>query len=184
MSADRTRVGVIFQGVPQYYQRDREEKRNGKFVAVPFFVVNTNEAATMSEAAAKTFITKLRSLGVQNAWIEDCKDGRRVEFKTEAAQSGKDTRTEVTASIDDVNDYIIKPANTPNGQKWFIHIDVPGITEPQVIYGDDPLGVLQRAEDMGFLKYAPLYKRPEPQEPAPTNSRVGFRRRPGDRHDS
>jgi hypothetical protein len=179
MPADRTRVGVIFQGVPQYYQRDREEKRGDKWVAVPFFVVNKNESAAMSEVAAKTFVLKLQALGVTGAWIEDCRDGRRIEVTSESSQSGKDTRTEVTASIDDVNDYIVKPANTPNGPKWFIHIEVPGITEPQVFYADDPLGVLQRAEDMGFLKYAPLYKRPEPQAPAPRNSSA-YRKRPGD----
>ena len=41
MAAERCRVGVMFNGVPQYYQRDREEKRGTKFVAIPFFVVNT-----------------------------------------------------------------------------------------------------------------------------------------------
>jgi hypothetical protein len=48
-----------------------------------------------------------------------------------------------------VNDYVIKPANTPNGTKWFLRIDLPGVAEPQI--ADDPLGVLQRAEDMGVL---------------------------------
>jgi hypothetical protein len=76
MSADRCYVGAVVparalgpalaHGVPQFYQRDREEKRGDKFVAVPFFVVNTNEAATMSEGAAKSFVARLQSLGVNN----------------------------------------------------------------------------------------------------------------------
>jgi hypothetical protein len=181
MSAERTRVGIIFQGVPQYYQRDREEKRGNKFVAIPFFVVNTSEAATMPEIAAKSFVSRLRSLGVQNAWIEDCLDGRRIEFTSESTQSGEDTRTPVAATIDDVNSYVVKPICRPDGQKWFMRIDPPGIAT-QVIYADDPLGVLQRATDMNFLQYAEKYERPQPQQaPAVNNSRV-VRQRPGDRH--
>ncbi len=184
MPAERTRVGVMIHGEAQYYQRDREEKRNGKFVAVPFFVVDTSQAAKMSEAAAKTFVTKLRSLGVQNAWIEDCVDGRRIEFTSESTQSGEDTRTPVAATLDDENSpqarwYVVKPANTPNGPKWFLHIDLPGVTDPQIIYADESLGVLQRAEDMGFLQHAVKYERPQPQTPAPRNSSA-YRKRPGD----
>jgi hypothetical protein len=181
MPAERTRVGVILNGVPQFYQRDREEKRGNKFVAVPFFVVNINEAATMTEGAAKMFVARLQSLGVTNAWIEDCKDGRGIEFASESTQSGEDDRTAVAASLDDVNFYVVKPICRPDGRKWFIRIDVPGIAQPQVVYADDALGVLQRAEDMGFLQHAVKYERPQPQQaPATHNSRVGFRRRPGD----
>jgi hypothetical protein len=181
MPADRCYVGAVVNGSNQFYQRDTERKgKDGRWESVPYFVLNRSEALTMSEAAAKIFVARLRSLKVNSAWIEDARDGRRIEVTSESTQSGKDTRAEVTASIDDVNDYLIKPANTPNGPKWFIHIVVPGITEPQVVYADDPLGVLQRAEDMGFLKYAPLYKRPEPQSPASTNSAGVVRRRPGD----
>jgi hypothetical protein len=168
MSAERTRVGVIFNGVPQYFQRDREEKRGGKFVAVPFFVIDTSQAATMSEIAAKSFVSRLRSLGVNNAWIEDCIDGRRIEFTGESVQSGEDNRTAVVATLDDENSpqalwYVVKPANTPNGAKWFLKIDLPGI-ETQVVYADDALGVLQRAADLDYLKYAVTYdhKRPQP----------------------
>src|SRR5258708_14346396 len=186
MSAERCRVGALINGLNQYYQRDREEKRGGKFVAIPFFVVNTNEAATMSEAAAKSFISRLRSLGVNNAWIEDCLDGRHIELTSEATQSGEDTRTPVAATLDDENSpearwYIVKPANTPHGPKWFLRIDLPGVADPQIVYADDALGVLQRAEDMGFLQHAVKYERPpQPQSAAVQNSRVAYRRRPGD----
>jgi hypothetical protein len=183
MPAERTRVGVMLNGVPQYYQRDREEKRNGKFVAVPFFVVNTSEAATMTEGAAKSFLARLQSLGVNNAWIEDCKDGRHIEFTSESTQSGEDARTPVAATLDDENSpearwFAVKPANTPNGPKWFLRIDLPGVTDPQIIYADDPLGVLQRAEDMGYLKFAARYERPQSQAPAVRNSSA-YRKRPG-----
>jgi hypothetical protein len=183
MPADRCYVGVTFlNGADQFYQREMERKgKDGRWESVPYFV-NRSEAITMSEAAAKMFVARLRSLRVHSAFIEDARDGRRIEFASESTQSGEDTRTAVSASIDDVNDYVVKPANTPNGRKWFIRIDVPGFPEPQVVYADDPLGVLQRAEDMGFLKYAPLYKRPEPQPTATPNSAGVVRRRPGDRH--
>jgi hypothetical protein len=184
MPAERTRVGVMLNGVPQYYQRDREEKRNGKFVAVPFFVVNTSEAVTMSESAAKSFVSRLRSLGVNNAWIEDCVDGRHIEFTSELTQSGEDVRTPVAATLDDEHSpearwYVVKPICRPDGRKWFIRIDVPGIAESQILYADDALGVLRRAEDMGFLKYAVRYERPQPQTSAPRNSSA-YRKRPGD----
>jgi hypothetical protein len=184
MPAERTRVGVILNGIPQFYQRDREEKRNGKFVAIPFFVVDTSQAATMSEMGAKSFVSRLRSLGVNNAWIEDCIDGRRIESASELTHSGEDTRTPVAATLDDENSpearwFVVKPANTPNGPKWFLRIDLPGVADPQIVYADDALGVLQRAEDMGFLQHAVKYERPQPQAPVPQNSRV-VRRRPGD----
>lgn len=125
-----------------------------------------------------------RSLKVTSAFIEDAKDGRRIEFTSESVQSGKDTRLEVAATLDDENSpqarwYVVKPANTPNGPKWFLHIDLPGVTDPQVIYADEPLGVLQRAEDMRFLQHAVKYERPQPQTPTPRNSSA-YRKRPGD----
>jgi hypothetical protein len=188
MPADRTRVVVMIHGVPQYYQRDREEKRGDKWVAVPFFVVNTNEAATMSEAAAKTFVTKLRSLGVQNAWIEDCKDGRRIEFTSNESQQPQfgDTRTEVRATLD--NDqmiasnearwYLVSPINRPDGAgQWFIKCTSPGFPNAQIIYGKDPVSCLQRALDMNLLQYAELAPQ-EPPKPAPKPN--NGRRRPGD----
>ena len=178
MPAERCYVGAVVNGSEQFYQRDTEVRDGTKYIVKPYFVLNRSDATTMSEAAAKIFVARLRSLKVHSAFIEDARDGRRIEFASESTQSGKDTRTEVAASIDDVNDYVVKPANTPNGRKWFIHIDVPGIAEPQVVYADDPLGVLQRAEDMGFLKYAPLYTRSEPQQPVVQNSSA-YRKRPG-----
>jgi len=181
MPADRCFVGAVLNGSDQFYQRDSERKgKDGRWEAVPYFVLNRSEAATMSEAAAKIFVARLRSLKVNSAFIEDAKDGRRIDVSGESTQSREDTRTPVAASIDDVNDDVVKPANTPNGQKWFIRIDVPGITETQVVYADDPLGVLQRAADMNYLKYAPLYERPVPQQAAAAApSSRAYLKRPG-----
>jgi hypothetical protein len=181
MSAERTRVGVMIHGGPQYYQRDREEKRNGKFVAVPFFVVDTSQAVTMSEVAARSFISRLRSLGVNNAWIEDCKDGRRIEAANETVQqsSGKDTRIPMKASLDDQNYFAVRPANTTEGPRWFVRCTVPGRPTEDVIYSETILGALQRAEDVGFLAYGERAPAPEPQAPAVKNSAGVVRRRPG-----
>jgi hypothetical protein len=177
MSAERCRVCVHLNGATQYYQRDAEQKRNGKWTAVPFFVLNPREAVTMPEAQAIAFVSKLRSLGVA-PWIEDAKDGRRIDVPSERRQLGEDNRTPVAATLDDVNWYVVKPICRPDGRKWFLRIDVPGIPEPQVIYADEPLGVLQRAQDMNFLNYAEIYLRPQPQQQtAPIQN--GPRMRPG-----
>jgi hypothetical protein len=170
----------MLNGVPQYYQRDREEKHNGKFVAIPFFVVNTSEAATMPEIAAKSFVSRLRSLGVHNSWIEDCKDGRRIDVAHESQQSGEDNREAVAASLDDVNFYVVKPICRPDGRKWFLKIIVPGLPDPYVTYGDEPLATIKRAEDLGYLRFAERYERPQPQQAPATRNSSAVRRRPGD----
>jgi hypothetical protein len=186
MPADRCRVGALFSGVPHYYQRDQEQKREGRWVAVPFFIDDPKLAAPMSEAMARHFITKLQGLGMKNLWIEDCRDGRRIEVESPAQpQSGVDNRTTATATLDDANSpdaawYIVRPTHTPNGAKWFLRIDVPGFAEPQVIYEDEPLAVLRRAVDMNILRFAVKYEQPQPQPAAPVQNTSGWRRRPGD----
>jgi len=122
-------------------------------------------------------------LGVNSAWIEDCVDGRRIEFASESIQPGEDNRTPVAATLDNEHSpearwFVVKPADTQHGRKWFLRIDLPGVADPQIIYADEPLDALQRAEDLGFLKYAVRYERPLPQAPVRNSSVV--RRRPGD----
>ena len=182
MSTERCRVGVVLNGADQFYQRDSERRgRDGKsWECVPYFVLDRSEAITMSEGEARMLLTKLRSLGATSAWIEDAKDGRRIEVAGELTQSGgEDTRTPVAATLDDANWYVVKPANTPNGRLWYLYMTVPGLPERVTIYHNDPLGVLQRAQDMDYLKYAEQYQRPEPQQAAPTQNN-GPRKRPGD----
>jgi hypothetical protein len=101
---------------------------NGRYEAVPFFVLNRSEAAVMSEAAAKAFVARLRSLGVNSAWLEDARDGRRIKLAGESTtQSGEDSREAVAASLDDANFYVVKQSCRPDGRKWFLKIIVPGL---------------------------------------------------------
>jgi hypothetical protein len=178
----------MLNGVPQYYQRDREEKRNGKFVAVPFFVVDTNQAATMTEGAAKVFLARLQSLGVNSAWIEDSRDGRHIEFSSNESQQPQfgDTRTPVRATLDDDHSpearwYKLIPVNRPDGgAMWLLKCLVPGVPDPQLIYEKDPLSCLQRAQDLNFLQHGERAPAPEPQQAPVRNSAGVVRRRPGD----
>src|ERR1700733_12145225 len=165
----RVRVGHVINGVDQYYQREAEGREGSTYVVKPFFVAEKRQAIVMSEELGVALVKRLRALKA-NPWLEDVATERRIDVAGGSTQSGVDTRTAVSASIDDINDYIVKPAATPHGPKWFLRIDVPGITDPQIIYADDPLGVLQRAADMNFLQYAPLYKRPEPQQAPPARN--------------
>jgi hypothetical protein len=180
MPAERCYVGAVVNGSNQFYQRDTEVRDGTKYVAKPYFVLSRSEATTMSEAAGKVFVTRLRSLGVNSAWLEDARDGRRIEFASESVQqSGVDTRIPMKASLDDQNYFAVRPANTVEGPRWFVRCTVPGRPEPDVIYSETILGALQRAEDVGFLAYGERAPAPEPQPTAPRNSSV-VRRRPGD----
>jgi hypothetical protein len=181
--AERCRVGVVLNGANQFFQRDTERRsRDGKgWECVPFFVLNRYESITMSEAIARVLVNKLRSLGATSAWIEDAKDGRRIDVPPESEpQSGEDTRQQCIASLDDITWYIVRPTCTPNGRQWFITMFVPGLPERTTIYANDPLAVLQRAADMNYLQFVEKYQRPEPQQETPIQNNRGFRRRPGD----
>jgi hypothetical protein len=177
--AERCRVGVMLNGLQQYYQRDREEKRNGKWASIPYFIDDIKQAAVMSEAVATTFVKNLQTLGVKNPlWIEDCKDGRRIEVASEAPQSGEDNRTAMIASLDDINEYVVYPIARPEGRKYFLKINVPGLPNPYIAYGDDPLATLSKAADMDYLRFAQKYERPQQAAPAVQNT-SGWRNRIG-----
>ena len=181
MPAERVYVGAVVNSSPQFYQRDSERKgKHGQWESVPFFVLSRSEATTMSEAAGKVFVARLRSLGVNSAWLEDSRDGRRIDLAYESQQSsGEDTRVPMKASLDDQNYFAVRPANTVEGPRWFVRCAVPGRPEPDTIYSETILGALQRAQDLNFLQYGERAPAPEPQPTATPNSRVGFRRRPG-----
>jgi hypothetical protein len=167
---------VHLNGQAQFYQRDQEQKRDGKWVAVPFFVLEKREAVTMGEAQARSLVDKIRSLGWRGEiWIE-VHDGRRIDVNQPVQESGEDDRTPVAATLDDSNWYVIKPICRPEGRKFFLSIPVPGFPTNVVIYSDDPLGVLRRAEDLNYLQFAETYQWPEPQQ-TNQNSR-GYRLRP------
>jgi hypothetical protein len=182
MPAERTYVGAVVNGQPQFYQRETERKsKDGRWESVPYFVLNRSEATTMSEAAGKIFVTRLRSLGVNSAWLEDARDGRRIDLAYEPQQSSsEDTRVPMKASLDDQNFFAVRPANTVEGPRWFVRCTVPGRPEPDVIYSETILGALQRAQDLGFLQYGESAAAPEPQPAAPVRTAPTWRRRTGD----
>ena len=181
----RVRIGLLFDGVEKFYQREAEvrDNRTGKYVVKPFFV-DKHEAIKMSEEFGLRLVERLRGLKL-NPFMEDVNGERRLNLPQQnVPSSGEDRRTTATATLDDANSpdaawYIVKPTNTPNGPKWFLRIDIPGHAEPQVIYADDPLAVLRRAVDMNFLQYAIKYEQPQTQQ-APVQNTSGWRRRPGD----
>ena len=179
MSAERCRVGLLFNDEPLFYQREQEYRKDGRWAARPYFEARSH-SITMSEGEARVLIQRLRSLGRHDAWIEDARDGRKIDVPFESQSSGEDTRQPMIASLDDSNWYIVKPANTPAGPKWFLTMFVPGLPERATIYADDPLGVLRRATDMNYLQFAEVYQRPPepPQQATPKFN--GPRRRPGD----
>jgi hypothetical protein len=180
MPAERCRVGIILYGVPQYYVRETEQKRDGRWVAIPLFDPEVKTATAMSEAVARQFVAKLQSLGVKNPWIEDCRDGRRIEVESPAQpQSGTDDRVDMIGTLDGINSYLVRPTNRPSGRCWFLKINVPGLPEPFVSYADDVLAVLQHAKDLDYLRFAERYEPPQ-QQAAPVQNSNGWRRRPGD----
>lgn len=72
MASERCFVGVVLNGINNYYQRESERRsKAGNWEAVPFVVPNRSEAITMSEGTAMILVARLRSFGVVNPWIED-----------------------------------------------------------------------------------------------------------------
>jgi hypothetical protein len=184
MPADRCYVGVVLNGADQFYQREMERKgKDGRWESVPYFV-NRSEAITMSQPAAEMFVARLRSLRVHSAFIEDARDGRRIEVASESQQQASfgDQREPVRVTLDDDESkwYKVVPVNRPDGgPMWLLKCMVPGVPDPQLMYAKDPLSCLQRALDLNFLQFGERAPAPEPE--APATPRVGFRRRPGDR---
>ncbi len=182
MPADRVKVALEIDGCVQYYSRDAETKnmRTGEWYAQHQFRIDPPHAV-MSEAVARIFVQKLRSESkVVRPWILNLADGRRIDVEEPTQQSGEDNRTSKIATLNDIDWYIVKPICRPDGRKWFIKILVPGVSDPQVLYGDDPLAALQRAEDMGFLRFAEKYAAP-PQQQQQVQATPAARLRPGDR---
>jgi hypothetical protein len=187
---DRCRVGLVLNGKNQYYQREQEQKRNDRWVAVPYFVPNSSDAAVMSEFAARALVAKLQALR-QNPWIEDVKDGRRLDnVSSPAPQQTEDNRTPMRATLDDENSpdakwYLVRPICRPTGRVWFLKCAVPGRPTVDIIYHEDVLGCLQRAQDIGFLLHAERIEGPTPpKQPAVQNQNLNRSMiRPGDRNE-
>jgi hypothetical protein len=194
MATERCRVGVIYSGVPQYYVRETEQKRDGRWVAIPLFDPDVKKATAMSEAVATAFVKKLQGLGVKGLWLEDCRDGRRIEVVSESQpQVVQDNRTAVRVTLDDDDAialnharwYVVSPINRPDGAgQWFIRCTPPGFANQQIIYGPNPVACLQRAADIDLLRFAELAPQEQPQQAPVENSNGAPRRRPGDLYGS
>ncbi len=181
MPADRCKVALELYGHTQFYQREREEKNptTGSYYSQPYFSLDPPHLI-MTEAIARALVQKLRNEFKVRPWIVDVSDGRRIDVEEPTQQSGEDNRTSKIATLNDIDWYIVQPICRPDGRKWFIKIIVPGVSDPQVLYGDDPLAALQRAQDMNFLQFADKYAAP-PQPPQVQAPPAAARLRPGDR---
>jgi hypothetical protein len=180
----RVRVGLVLQGTETFYQREEEIKdtSTGKWKTRPYFVTDKRQAITMSEDVGLVMVTKLRGLKL-NPFLEDVSNERRLDLPSQnVPDSGEDNRTNMIATLDGVNSYLIKPICRPSGRCWFLRIDVPGLPDPYVAYGEDPLACLRKAEDLNYLRFAERYETPQPQQAPATQNQTApkWRRRPGD----
>ena len=177
----RVRVGIMLNGMEHFYQREEEVRdNNGKWTTRPYFTDNKRQAITMNEDVGLVLIQRLRSLRA-DPWLEDVSNLRRIDLgQQHVQQSGADTRTAVRATLDEASWYIVRPTCRPEGRKWFLRIDVPGLPDPYVAYADDPIGVLQRAQDLDYLRFAERYELPPPPQAPPVQNSNGWKRRPGD----
>jgi hypothetical protein len=178
----RVRVGLLLYGTEQYYQREEEirDAKTKRYMLRPYFVTEKRQAITMSEDLGLAMVTKLRGLKL-NPFLEDVSNERRLDLPQQnVPDSGEDNRTNMIASLNDVDEYLVKPICRPSGRCWFIRIDVPGLPDPYVAYGEDPLACLRKAEDLNYLRFAERYERPQPQHAAPVKNSNVARRRPGD----
>jgi hypothetical protein len=179
----RVRVGLMINGTECFYQREEEirDAKNGKWTTRPYFVDSKRQAATMNEDVGLVLVQRLRSLR-QDPWLEDVSNLRRIDLGQQHVQeSGTDDRTAVRATLDETNWYVVRPTCRPEGRKWFLKIDVPGLPEPYVSYADDPIGVLERAQELNYLRFAERHELPQPQQAPVTQTTNGWRNRPGDR---
>jgi hypothetical protein len=187
-SPSQVYVCIIYSGRTQRYTRDVEEKRGGRWTAVPYFTADST-ATKMTEQAGIALVKRLRLLR-EDPWLESVATGERIDVPSDSPSFAEDTREVMRATLDDdaavangtAQWYVVKPANTPGGAKWYVKAVVPGRPEPDVIYSDTILGALQRAADIGFLCFCERNtppERPKQQQPVASN---GPKIRPGDRY--
>lgn len=178
----RCYVALNLNGSTQYFQRDREERdKDGKWFRQPYFVVDRKLATQMDALPAKVLVNRLRTEFRESPWLEGVENRERIDVPRESSPSEPEKRKPVIATLNDIDWYIVKPADTPQGAKWFVHVKnprVPGEAVP--LYANSPLEVLERAEGLGYLGFLEKYIPPAPAAPAqpPTNQP---RLRPGSR---
>lgn len=164
----RVYVAVNLNGSVQYYQRDREERdKNGSFFAQPYFVIDRKLGTQMDYDPGKVLVDRLRNEFHESPWLESVEDRQRLDVPRENT-SEPEKRLPVIATLDDATWYIVKPADTPDGPKWFVHVRNPRVPgEPVPLYANSPLEVLERAQGLGYLDFLERYVPPAPAQPAP-----------------
>ena len=169
----RVYVAVALNGNTQYWQRDREMKdANGAWFAQPYFVIDRKLGTQMDDVPAKALVNRLRAEFHESPWLESVEPRERIDVPREGSTSEPEKRSPVIATLDDVNWFIVRPAETPNGPKWYVHVKNPRVPgEPTPVFGDSPLETLEKAKGLGFLDFIEKYVPPAPAAPAqpPTN---------------
>jgi hypothetical protein len=172
----------MLNGVPQFYLRDQEARdKQGQWFAQPVFITERDRSAVFGEPAARALVDKIRSQFSWRGeiWIE-AGDGRRIDIPI-PGEAQPEERVPVIATLDEDEAngswYVIKPTTRPDGPCWFMKIQLPG-RPAEVIYEKEPLAVLERARDLGWLRFAEKYERPQPS-PQP-QQQPGPRMRPGE----
>lgn len=178
----RVFVAVNLNGSVQYYQRDREERdKDGKFFAQPYFVIDRLHATQMDDVPAKILVTRLRAEFRESPWLEGVENRERIDVPRDGNTSEPEKRSPVIATLNDIDWYIVKPANTPQGPKWFVHVKNPRVPgEPTPVFGDSALETLEKAKGLGLLDFVEKYIPPAPVAPAQPQANIP-RLRPGNR---
>jgi hypothetical protein len=187
MASERVRIATLVQGEPQFYVRESEVNRAGKWIALPNFDPDPRRALIMKESIAR--ILEQRLLGLRlSVWLEDLNwNARRLDPPQINTSPSSEFPRESSCRVcldDPVTPqskwYAVYPANTPNGPKWFIRANPPGLN-PYTIYDDTPVLVVERAAAMRMLEWAERAPSPEETKPQAPKSTPSPRVRPGDR---
>ena len=177
----RVYVAVNFGGSVQYFQRDREERdKSGNWFAQPYFVIDRKLATQMDDTVAKILVNRLRVEFHESPWLESVETRERIDVPRDGSGTAEE-RKAVAATLNDVDWYVIKPANLPAGPKWFVHVKYPDrVGDPEPVYADTPLGVLERIQSLGWMSLIEDARYIPPAPAAPTQpSRTLPRLRPG-----
>jgi hypothetical protein len=155
-------VAVNLKGGTQFYSRDSECLVDNRWKSVPQFVIEASKASPMLEPAAFSLVKRLRSLR-EDPWLQTL-EGQRVDVPEDGTPGSftEDTRQPVRATLDSdvaVTDgaaawYIVRPARTPLGLKWFVNYNIPGRPVGQdQIYSTSAIEALERAAQLHVIEF-------------------------------
>ena len=182
-------VAVNLNGGTQFYSRDSECLVANRWKSVPQFVVETSNASPILESTAFNLVKRLRSLR-EDPWLQTL-EGQRVDVPEDGTPGSftEETRQPVRATLDSdaaVEDgtaawYIVRPARTPLGLKWYVNYNIPDRPVGQdQIYSTSAVEALERAVELHVINFCE--KDPAIQQsPKPVvKQAVGPRVRPAD----